>query len=783
MRMLAVLVRGRRLVTARLRTAVRRWWRSARVLPILGTVLKAGDRVWWYRTILRSGLVDSEYYAAQRGWKSATSRRAVLDYVTRGYRIGLSLNPLVDELITGRDLPEPARVPSLYAYLVSDRATVRINPWWNAPENARREDVAGGEDFLPPLEQAWADRSIIMRLAAGEHAFAASVEEYRRSALSAAHEWAAYRRDGATRWAEDRQASAEAEVTVVRFLQRQDRDFDKKLVQARGIATDVEMVIAAVDPDASQWISLALLTNQGVPWRRVYLRGGMTFADAFSDVVGGASGTTIVSVDPRTALTGMEIIELARSARRGHAVAPTSLAQDGTVEAMGAAPIDGAVYRILHGHPPEDLDGFDGDAVPVPLLFGRTFSIDRFDLAGGGGIHGSSRLEDLSRTLSEQDDRFILSVMTSIRATHYAPPYAFDERVENSRHDGGDASDVVIEVLRRAGFSLQEWDRGRSGEPVPVLTWVPPDVDALRWALKVCAPAGPAGDVWGDTHFAAGLAKALRRQGQTVVVDGFEARERATSYLDDVTLVIRGPYRIEPPPNGVRIEWIISHPDLITAEEVADFDLVFAASERWSARATRDFRTPISPLLECTDTDQFYPRGRERGSDIVFVGTARGIPRPSVVAPLRAGIPVRVYGPDWRTYIPASAIAATTIPNAELSERYETASLVLNDHWPAMRREGFMAMRPFDVVAAGGRVISEEVDGLAEIFENSVVTYSSEAHLIELLRKDPAEVFPADAELARIAQRIRTEHSFDVRAAELLEAARAKHRMPSEERG
>ena len=183
----------------------------------------AGDRVWWYRTILRSGLVDSEYYAAQRGWRSALTRRAVWDYVTRGHRIGLSLNPLVDELIAGRDLPEPARVPALYAYLVSDRATVRINPWWNEPENARYGDGAS-TGFLPPLERAWRDRSAVLRLTAGPETTAVSVEEYRGWALKAAHEWAALRREGTIRWARDRTAVKQAEISVVRFLQRQDRE-------------------------------------------------------------------------------------------------------------------------------------------------------------------------------------------------------------------------------------------------------------------------------------------------------------------------------------------------------------------------------------------------------------------------------------------------------------------------------------------------------------------------------------------------------------------------------
>jgi hypothetical protein len=35
----------------------------------------------------------------------------------------------------------------------------------------------------------------------------------------------------------------------------------------------------------------------------------------------------------------------------------------------------------------------------------------------------------------------------------------------------------------------------------------------LRWSLKCRSAAGPSGDLWGDTHFADALAKALRDLG------------------------------------------------------------------------------------------------------------------------------------------------------------------------------------------------------------------------------------------------------------------------------
>lgn len=189
-------------------------------------------------------------------------------------------------------------------------------------------------------------------------------------------------------------------------------------------------------------------------------------------------------------------------------------------------------------------------------------------------------------------------------------------------------------------------------------------------------------------------------------------------------------------------------------------------------KASRRFERAVLPLLQCTDVTRFHPTGARRTHDIVFVGTARGIPRPSVVGPIRAGVPVKVYGPDWRGYIPAGSIAATGIDNRELAQRYETAGVVLNDHWPAMKAEGFISNRPYDVVAAGGRVLSDDVDGIESEFGGAVRTYASVEELIALLSGDLDAIFPPDSELARISADVRLRSSFDARARVLLDHAR-----------
>lgn len=733
---------------------LRALWRLGRRTPVLGAVVRLGDRVWWYRAVVGSGLVDAEYYAAQRGWTRASVRRAAFDYTWSGYRRGLSLHPLVDELVLGRGLPEADRVPAVYAYVVSDGGQVRSHAWW---------DGAGGLDAL----RAGGDPDIRLRYGAFE--WTLPVSEVRRHAVAAARAW----RSGSAKVAVP---GAPARVTVLRLVGRADARYDEKLVALAPLPSDVERVVVASAPDAGQWVALDLLARGGAGVSAVL--GPAGHADAVSSGAVVASGATLVVLGACAAATGDDVLALAAHAAEGHVVAPAQIAPDGTIESVGAARVGGrTTYRLLAGLPREDLERIGTDVIAVPAITGETFAIAAADLVAGGGLDpadGPDALVGLVARLRAASPSASTWVDPRIVVTQYvSSPRALARRRDRGRWAGAesdaDRGDAEA-LLASAGFRVLEW-RGTRGDVLPRLARS--DGAPERWAIRVSSPAGPAGEVWGDTHFARGLANALRRTGREVVIDAYEARERPTAELDDVTVVVRGPHRIRPPRTGVRLLWIISHPDEITGREVSWFDGVFAASTRWAASASRRFGTEVAPLLECTDTDQFFPRGLERGDEIVFVGTSRGIARPSVVAPLAAGIPVKVYGPDWRGFIPSSAIAARSIPNERLSERYESAAVVLNDHWPAMRREGFMAMRPFDVVAAGGRVVSEDVDGLNEVFGGAVVAYRDEAELVELLSGDLDRLFPDADELARIRERVRREHSFDARVAVLVQTAEA----------
>ncbi|OZB81522.1 glycosyltransferase, partial [Microbacterium sp. 13-71-7] len=454
-----------------------------------------------------------------------------------------------------------------------------------------------------------------------------------------------------------------------------------------------------------------------------------------------ADDAVLVRRAPGALITERAVRALIAAAHSAPA-APVWLAPDGSIASAGLLTHEGAPYRALASHPREDAQAL-GEVLPVTAL---DAPVQASRAAAGGA----------PRTLLAEA---VLGPAPS--------------GVPRLSHRAGDTPDAAAPSPR--GLRADGWSGGAA--PSPRYTRSPerfvlPDgseVPRLRWAIKTAAPAGPRGESWGETHFARALAGALERHGQYVAVDARPALDRASSGLDDVVLALRGPHPLPAPSSAHTILWIISHPDEITSAEAAGYDHVYAASTSWAATATQRFGLPVLPLLQCTDAQRFAPSGLPRSADLVFVGTARGIARPSVVEPLRAGRPVRVYGPDWRGYIPGSAIAGTHVDNDALPALYESAGAVLNDHWPAMRREGFVSNRLFDVVAAGGRAISDDVDGIADLFGAAVRTYDQIPELLALTSAPLDAKFCSDAELAEISRRIRAEHSFDARARTLLD--------------
>lgn len=294
---------------------------------------------------------------------------------------------------------------------------------------------------------------------------------------------------------------------------------------------------------------------------------------------------------------------------------------------------------------------------------------------------------------------------------------------------------------------------------------------ALRWTIVTSAPKGPAGEQWGDTWFARDLADALRRAGQRVGVVSRAGADSARRDDDDVVVVLRGLREVRPPQDrrSVWVLWVISHPELVTEDELRDYDAVFVASESWQPPGGVE----VTPLLQATAPQRFHPGAAQvdSGAAVLFVGSTRGEFRPAVRAALRSSRAgeLTVFGVGWEEFIPTERIAGAFMPNDALPAAYAGAGIVLNDHHTDMAQAGFLSNRLFDAVACGARVLSDEARGLHEVFGSAVVTFVDEEDLIRLLDRPVDQVFADREERAREARRVAEHHSFDARAAVLIE--------------
>jgi hypothetical protein len=291
-----------------------------------------------------------------------------------------------------------------------------------------------------------------------------------------------------------------------------------------------------------------------------------------------------------------------------------------------------------------------------------------------------------------------------------------------------------------------------------------------QWSVVVAAPKGPDGDQWGDTWFAQDVVDALERAGERARVVRRGGASSAAREDDDVVLVLRGLRRVVPRRGRATwLLWVISHPELVEADEPADYDAAFAASAHWS-RAD-DFGAPVAPLLQATAPERFRPEAAapDTGARVLFVGSTRGEFRPIVRDALAAGVEVDLYGVGWEKYVSPDQVAGAGLPNADLPAAYAAAGVVLNDHWADMAAEGFVSNRLFDAAAAGTRVLSDRAVGVREVFGDVVRTYDEPAMLGPMLTGDLDDAFPARAERLALARHVAQEHSFDARVAVLVE--------------
>jgi GT2 family glycosyltransferase len=263
-----------------------------------------------------------------------------------------------------------------------------------------------------------------------------------------------------------------------------------------------------------------------------------------------------------------------------------------------------------------------------------------------------------------------------------------------------------------------------------LLTLAREQLRELSFVIRIGAPDWERAERWGDLYFARAIEQELRRRGHRCLVQVLEEWDQPEGNCYDVSIVLRGRSHHRPKAGQLNVLWAISHPDELTAAECDDYDLVAVASASHTAALGRRTRTPVFVLEQATDARRFWPEPDPAvAHDIVFVGNSRGVRRQALDWLLPTDLDLAVWGGDWNGLIDTRYVRGEFIANEELRRVYSSAKIVLADHWPDMRDNGYISNRVYDALASGAMVLSDPVSGLEERFGDSVAVYRSPEEL------------------------------------------------------
>lgn len=321
------------------------------------------------------------------------------------------------------------------------------------------------------------------------------------------------------------------------------------------------------------------------------------------------------------------------------------------------------------------------------------------------------------------------------------------------------------ELKRRDGWGGRATEVSRLAKGKPV------------WVIKCPAPEDDSKIRWGDYPFALTLKRELEKRGVYVAVDTRE--DWGCESGADVVLVLRGCLNYRPDRRNTKclyIMWNISHPDMVMKEEYELYDVVCVGSRHYADKLKEELSVPVLPLLQCTDTELFYPSEKEPAAykwDYIFIGNSRGVARSCVMWAIEDRLPLRMWGSGWNTILKdhMDLFEAPFIENSQIPDLYRSAKVTLNDHWDDMREKQFVNNRIFDALACGLPVISDVCDELREIFPDAVLYYSNQEEFRDCVRQIETDYEEIKRRVLQQQRLIKEQFSFAARAEELLQIA------------
>lgn len=299
--------------------------------------------------------------------------------------------------------------------------------------------------------------------------------------------------------------------------------------------------------------------------------------------------------------------------------------------------------------------------------------------------------------------------------------------------------------------------------------------DRPIWVIKCPAPEGEKKVRWGDYAYAVALKRYLDRMGKYAIIDLHEDWDCEVNA--DVVLVLRGREFYRPDRRNTKclyIMWNISHPEMVTEEEYKLYDIICVGSLHYAKELQQKLDIPVYPLLQCTDTELFYPDKEveaNRGKDYLFIGNSRGVARPCVLWAAQGKLPLKIWGAGWKAMLgpDKSMVQDVFIENSEIPALYRSAKVTLNDHWKDMLDYQFVNNRIFDALACGLPVISDCCDELREIFPDAVLYYSNKEEFENCVKRIETDYDAVKAKVDAQWPMIKEKYSFEARAKELVE--------------
>lgn len=299
--------------------------------------------------------------------------------------------------------------------------------------------------------------------------------------------------------------------------------------------------------------------------------------------------------------------------------------------------------------------------------------------------------------------------------------------------------------------------------------------DRQIWVIKCPAPEGEKKVRWGDYAYAVALKRYLDRMGMYTIIDLHEDWDCEVNA--NIVLVLRGREFYRPDRRNAKclyIMWNISHPEMVTEEEYKLYDIICVGSLHYAKELQQKLDIPVYPLLQCTDTELFYPdpaAEKNRGGDYLFIGNSRGVARPCVLWAAREKLPLKIWGAGWKAMLgpDKTMVQEVFIENSQIPALYRSARVTLNDHWKDMLDYQFVNNRIFDALACGLPVISDCCDELREIFPDAVLYYSNKEEFDQCVKEIETHYDEVKARVDAQWPMIKEKYSFEARARELVE--------------